>query len=300
MQELFMADAPCALCPRMCGIRRSGDGGSGFCAMGTEPVVARAALHFWEEPCVSGARGTGAVFFSGCTLACCFCQNHEISQERFGRRVSSRELADIFRRLVEKDGAQTLSLITPTHFLPAIAEALSLCRPPVPVVYNCGGFERVETVRALAGLVDVFLPDLKYVSDALAMKLSRAPSYFAHASRAIREMCAQSGPARFDRDGILTKGTLVRHLVLPGCTGDSVRALDFIREELPEGTMVSLMGQYTPQPGCFVPGMDRALRPLEYARVVSYMKDLGLPGYVQDLRSADSRFTPPFDLSGLD
>ncbi len=290
---------PCFLCPRMCGAERTPETGKGTCRMGTDAVVARAALHHWEEPCVSGTRGSGAVFFSGCTLRCAYCQNAGISHDGFGKRLTARELADIFQRLVEQDGAQTLSLITPTHFLPAVLDALDLYHPAVPIVYNCGGYERVETVRALDGVVDVWLPDLKYVSPRLSALLSGAPDYFIRASAAISQMCLQSDPPQYDGEGIMTRGTLVRHLVLPGCTGDSKDVLQFVRDSLPEGTPVSLMGQYTPQPGCGIPGMDRRLTQKEYNRVVSFMQTLELPGYIQSLDAADAGFTPAFDLTGL-
>lgn len=290
---------PCRLCPRMCGVVRQEETGAGWCQMGTRAVVARARPHHWEEPCISGKRGSGAVFFSGCTLRCGYCQNADISHRGFGRALSTRELADAFRRLVEEDGVQTLSLVTPTHFLPAILDALAIYRPPVPLVYNCGGFERVETIKVLNGVVDVWLPDLKYYSARLSGLLSGAADYFEHAAPAIREMCRQSGPPEYDKDGIMTRGTLVRHLVLPDCTGDSREVLEFVAAQLPAGTPVSLMSQYTPQPGCRIPGMDRRLTSREYARVVDFMQALGLPGYIQGLDSADPGFTPDFDLSGL-
>ena len=299
MEELFSADAPCALCPRLCGVKRAKGSGQGFCLMGTLPVVARAMPHFWEEPCISGTRGTGAVFFSGCTLRCAHCQNFGISHGGFGRQMTPGQLADVMKRLVEEEGVHSISLITPTHFLPAIMEALCHYKPPVPLVYNSGGYERAETVRALSGAVDVYLPDLKHVSARLSALLTGAGDYFEHAAEAIKEMCRQTGAPQYNEEGIMTRGTLVRHLVLPGCTGDSLKALDFIKAGLPEGTPVSLMGQYTPQAGCLVPGMERGLKPHEYRRVANYMKDLGLPGYIQGLDAADSGFTPEFDLSGL-
>ena len=290
----------CALCPRACRASRTPERGHGYCRIGTDAVVARAALHHWEEPCIAGSRGTGAVFFSGCTLRCAYCQNTGISHDGFGRRLTAQELAGIFKRLVEEDGAQTLSLITPTHFLPAILDALDLYRPAVPVVYNCGGYERAETVKALDGIVDVWLPDLKYVSPRLSGLLSDAPDYFARASAAVRQMCLQSCPPQYDEEGIMTRGVMVRHLVLPGCTADSRDVLQFIRDGLPEGTPVSLMGQYTPQPGCAVAGMDRRLTQKEYDRAVSFMQALGLPGYIQSLDAADTGFTPAFDLTGVE
>ncbi len=290
----------CTLCPRACRASRTPERGHGYCRMGTDAVVARAALHHWEEPCIAGSRGTGAVFFSGCTLRCVYCQNAGISHDGFGKRLTARELADIFWRLVEEDGAQTLSLITPTHFLPAVLDALDLYRPAVPVVYNCGGYERAEMVKALDGIVDVWLPDLKYVSPRLSVLLSDAPDYFIRASAAITQMCLQSGPPQYDEEGIMTRGVMVRHLVLPGCTADSREVLQFIRDGLPEGIPVSLMGQYTPQPGCAVAGIDRRLTQKEYDRAVSFMQALGLPGYIQSLDAADTGFTPAFDLTGVE
>ncbi len=300
METLMDAGQPCTLCPRECGVVRGPEEGAGFCGMGSDAVIARAALHFWEEPCISGTRGTGAVFFSGCTLRCAYCQNHGISHEGFGKRVTPRELADILRRLVEADGAQTVSLITATHFIPAILEALALYRPPVPLVYNCGGYEKAETIRALEGVIDVWLPDFKHESPKLSALLSKAPDYTRHALPAIAEMCRQSGPPQYNEEGIMTRGTLVRHLVLPGCTGDSAAVLDAIHQHLPAGTPVSLMGQYTPQPRCKFPGMDRRITKREYGRVRDYMLSLGLPGYAQELSSADAAFTPPFDLTGVE
>jgi putative pyruvate formate lyase activating enzyme len=300
MNELTDRQTPCVLCPRMCGVVRTPEKGSGFCGMGTDAVVARAALHHWEEPCISGTRGTGALFFSGCTLRCAYCQNACISHENFGKRVAAEGLADIFKRLVEEEGAQTLSLITPTHFLPAILDALNQYRPKVPIVYNCGGYERAETIMALDGVVDVWLPDFKHASPKLSSLLARAPDYPEAASSAIREMCRQTGPAQYSDDGIMTRGTLIRHLVLPGCTGDSMNVLSAIKERFPQGTPVSLMVQYTPQPGCRIPGMERKLTKKEYGRVVAFMQALELPGYTQSLDSADTGFTPPFDLTGIE
>ena len=299
MAEWFDLGAPCTLCPRACGVMRRPEAGSGFCGMGTDAVVARAALHLWEEPCISGARGTGAVFFSGCTLRCAYCQNREISHGGFGKRLNDRQLADVFKRLVEEEGAQTLSLITPTHFLPAIISALNLYRPTVPVVFNSGGYEKIETIRALEGIVDVWLPDLKHVSSRLSLLFSGAEDYFLIAREALLEMCRQSGPPRYNSEGILTRGTLVRHLILPGCTADSIDVLRFIRDELPKGTPVSLMGQYTPQPGCAIPGMARRVTRQEYRRAADCMRALELPGYLQGLDAAYSSFTPAFDLTGL-
>lgn len=289
----------CALCPRRCGVTREAEAGNGFCRMGADPVVARAALHFWEEPCLSGARGSGAVFFTGCSLGCAFCQNYEISTRRkAGRRLTPRQLSAVFRRLVGQ-GAHNLNLVTATHFVPAVVEALSLWKPPVPVVYNCGGYENVETLRMLEGWVDVYLPDLKYADDALALRLSGAADYAEASRAAVLEMVRQTGPAVFGPDGMLRRGTLVRHLMLPGHTRDSMAVLDWLAEHLP-GVPVSLMAQYVPcgRAGRF-PELGRRVTEREYEKVQRRLFSLGLDGYVQERESASRAFIPPFDLEGV-
>ena len=216
--------AKCYLCPRMCGVDRSV--ARGFCGMGEAPVIARAALHRWEEPCISGTRGSGTVFFSGCTLRCIFCQNHAISREGLGVEVSEDYLRAAFERLIG-EGAHNINLVTPTHFLPAILRALE--QPlGVPVVMNTGGYERVETLRRLDGRMDVYLPDLKYADDELGRRLSGAPDYFTHASRALIEMARQVGAPQYDAEGMMTRGMIVRHLVLPGCTADSKAVVKYL------------------------------------------------------------------------
>ncbi|MDD2428254.1 MAG: 4Fe-4S cluster-binding domain-containing protein [Eubacteriales bacterium] len=288
----------CTLCPRDCGAKRAEETGLGYCGMGTLATVARAAPHFWEEPCVSGTYGCGAVFFAGCTLHCTYCQNMAISRQNQGKRVSARELADIFMRL-EDENVHALELVTGTQFIPAILDALSLYRPRLPLVWNTSGYETVASLRRLEGLVDVYLPDLKHVSSRLSAVCAGAPDYFRCAGPALEEMCRQIGPAQYDAEGIMTRGTLVRHLVLPGCTGDSLKVLDFIHDHLPGGTPISLMRQYTPQPHCTKPPFDRRVRDKEYARVLDYAAELGLEGYMQDKHAADSAFIPPFDLTGM-
>ena len=280
------------LCPRMCGVDRSV--ARGFCGMGEAPVIARAALHRWEEPCISGTRGSGTVFFSGCTLRCIFCQNHAISREGLGVEVSEDYLRAAFERLIG-EGAHNINLVTPTHFLPAILRALE--QPlGVPVVMNTGGYERVETLRRLDGRMDVYLPDLKYADDELGRRLSGAPDYFTHASRALIEMARQVGAPQYDAEGMMTRGMIVRHLVLPGHLGNTFRALRFIKSELPAGTPVSLMAQYTPCVETPYRALNRRLSRLEYDTVVNEMIRLGLSdGYVQELESADAEFIPPFE-----
>lgn len=288
--------AVCTLCPRRCGVDRSVK--TGFCGMGNQPKVARAALHFWEEPCISGTRGSGTVFFSGCTLRCAFCQNYEISHRGMGKEISVRRLADIFKTL-EDQGAHNINLVTATPFTYAVLDALELYRPRLPVVWNTGGYETLETLKLLEGAVDIYLPDLKHVSPRLSRLCAGAPDYFEIASAALREMCRQTGPAVLDDAGIMQKGVIVRHLILPGCTSDSCRALDFIAENLPKGTPVSLMRQYTPSPFCAIPGLDRRVTDAEYSRVLDRFEALGLSGFTQEKESADSAYTPPFDLTGV-
>ena len=286
----------CTLCPRQCGVDRSVK--TGFCGMGERLRVARAALHFWEEPCISGTRGSGTVFFSGCTLRCAYCQNYSISHEGQGQDISVQRLADIFREL-EDQGAHNINLVTGTPFVPAILDALELYHPNIPLVWNTGGYETVETLKRLKGAVDIYLPDLKHVSPRLAKLFAGAPDYFEAASEAIQEMCRETGGTVYDADGIMQNGVIVRHLILPGCTGDSIRALDFIAEHLPKGTPVSLMRQYTPEPWCAVPGLDRRVTDAEYERVLTHFEMLGLPGYTQEKEAADGAFTPNFDGTGV-
>lgn len=290
----------CELCPRRCGVLRQPKQGNGFCHMGADPVVARAALHFWEEPCISGTRGSGAVFFTGCSLQCVFCQNYQISSERkTGKILTPKELSDVFRRLVSQ-GAHNINLVTGTHFAPAIAEALSLWKPPVPVVYNCGGYETVETLRMLEGLIDIYLPDLKYADDTLARQLSGAEDYVHVAHEAIVEMVRQTGPAIYDEDGIMQKGTLIRHLMLPGHTKDSIAVLNWIASQLP-GVPVSLMAQYVPcgKAEC-MQELNRRITKREYEKVQNHLFSLNLDGYVQERKSARKDFIPSFQLEGLD
>ncbi|MBP3655654.1 MAG: radical SAM protein [Clostridia bacterium] len=290
--------AGCTLCPRMCGVVRSGDEGRGVCGVGSLPRIARAALHHWEEPCISGTRGSGAIFFSGCGLRCAFCQNEAISHGGTGETVSVGRLAQIFAEL-EAQGAHNINLVTAAQFVPAVIEALRLHRPRVPVVYNSSGYERIETLRMLEGYVDIYLPDYKYIDPAMAKLLSGAEDYPETAWAAITEMSRQTGEPVYDADGMMLRGTLVRHLLLPGLTGDCMRILERIHDELP-GTPVSLMGQYTPCGRALsIPGMNRRVKKKEYARALDCMEALGLEGYRQALESASEAFVPAFDGSGV-
>lgn len=283
----------CTLCPRNCAAERTPIEGNGFCRMGSDPVIARAAPHFWEEPCISGTRGSGTAFFTGCVLRCAYCQNGEISHRLVGKRISVEELAGIFKRL-EGEGVHNINLVTPTHFVPAILGALDLCKPGIPIVWNTGGYEKLETLKLLDGIVDVYLPDLKHFSPAMGKLCAGAPDYFEYASKAIAEMCRQTGPAVYDENGLMRKGTLVRHLILPGLTGESIKLMDWIAENLPQGTPVSLMRQYVPMNGVSIPGLDRRITEKEYRRVRNHMLSLGLPGYEQEAEAADAAYVPPF------
>ena len=282
----------CFLCPRQCGADRSAE--TGFCGLGDTMRIARIAPHLWEEPPVSGERGTGAVFFSGCTLRCAYCQNAEISHRPAGRLFSPRELSDALKRLTDL-GVHTISFITATPFVPQILEALEYWRPPLPLVWNTSGYERTETLRLLDGVIDVYLPDLKHWSARAGRLCAGAPDYFAAASAALKEMCRQTGAPVYGDDGIMRKGTLVRHLILPGFTGESLRLLTWIRDELPPGTPVSLMRQYVPCNNVSIPGLDRTVTEAEYRRVRNHMLALELPGFEQDAESARTDFIPRFN-----
>ena len=282
----------CVLCPRHCGADRSVR--PGFCGLGEEMLIARIAPHLWEEPPVSGTRGTGAVFFSGCTLRCVYCQNAEISHTGLGRAFTPRELSDALKRLAGL-GVHSISFITATPFVPRLLDTLELWRPPLPLVWNSSGYETVETLRLLDGVIDVYLPDLKHFSPRAGRLCAGAPDYFSAASAALKEMCRQTGSPVYGEDGIMLRGTLVRHLILPGFTGESLRLLTWIRDELPPGTPVSLMRQYVPCNNVSVPGMDRRITAREYRRVLDHMLALDLPGFLQDAESAEKDFIPVFN-----
>ena len=287
----------CNLCPRRCGAERTEETGGGVCGMPAGLRLARAGLHFWEEPCISGTHGSGAVFFSGCCLRCSFCQNRTISAGGFGKAVTVERLREIFQELVAQ-GAHNLNLVTPTHFTPWILEALDPA-PPVPVVWNCGGYERVETLRTLEGKVQIYLPDLKYALEGPAAALSAAPDYFPVAREAILEMYRQTGPYEME-DGLLKKGVVIRHLVLPGQLENTRRCIDWVAQTFRPGQVLfSLMAQYTPQPGATGP-MARHVTRAEYAAAVAYMENCGITdGFTQERTSAREEYTPDFDLTGV-
>ena len=292
----------CTMCPRRCGVDREIK--MGVCGVGELPRVARAMLHRWEEPCISGTRGSGTVFFSGCPLKCCFCQNHNISAGAEGKDISVARLAEIFLEL-QSQGAHNVNLVSPTHFVRQIAEALRLAKAgglAVPVVWNSGGYDLPEGLALLDGLVDVYMPDVKYMDAERSRKYSGAADYFMVASAAIPVMFRQVGPAILNDDGILTRGLILRHLVLPGGTADSIAILDWIANTLGvKDVVISLMSQYTP---CHLsachPEINRRVTSLEYNRVLERFRKLGfMHGYCQQRASASCEYVPQFNLDGV-
>lgn len=299
----------CRICPRACGANRAA-GQAGYCGADDKLVVARAALHHWEEPCLSGApddaRGSGTVFFSGCALRCCYCQNYPISQQGVGKAITIQHLAEIFLRL-QQNGARNLNLVTATQYLPWVLEALDSARSAglsLPVVYNTGGYETVETVKALDGYVDVWLADFKYASPDLADHLSSARDYPAVAEAALRQMLIQTGAPVYDAEGFLQRGVIVRHLALPGCTEDSfavLQTLARIRKETGVPFVPSLMSQFTPFYKAAEHGLGRRITTYEYRKVIDEAIRLGLTdGYMQEKSSAREEYTPPFNLEGVE
>ena len=290
----------CTLCPRRCGAPRIG-GRNGYCAVPKSAMVCRAAPHFGEEPCISGTRGSGAVFFAGCSLRCVFCQNHEISRGAAGEEVSVQRLRGVFLALRDR-GVHNINLVTPTHFSDVIAEALSGLELGVPVVWNSSGYESVETLRRLEGLVQIYMPDLKYADAALAARYSAAPDYPETALAAIREMFRQTGPFRTDGDGILQGGLLIRHLILPGAPENTLRVIDMVEDNFPaEQILFSLMSQYTPMPGLDgFPELQRRVSRAEYERCASYLDFSDIShGYYQSPESATDEMIPAFDGTGV-
>lgn len=289
----------CTLCPRACGALRDESSGSGFCRMPVLPTLARAALHMWEEPPISGTRGSGTVFFSGCSLRCVYCQNEVISHQNFGKTISVQRLREICLDLIQQ-GAHNINFVNPTHFSHVLAQLLE--HPlGVPVVYNTGGYDKVETLRALEGKVDIYLPDLKYLDGTYAASRSLAANYPETATAAILEMYRQTGPCVFGDDGMLKKGVIIRHLVLPGRLEEAKAVMDWVAGHFAPGEVLfSLMSQYTP---CGKakddPVLSRKLRPSEARNAREYMNNLGLEGFVQEDSSAQSEYIPPFDLTGV-
>ncbi len=292
----------CQLCPRACGVNRL-RGQRGFCGAGQRVRIALVSLHLWEEPCLVGSRGAGTVFFSGCNLRCIFCQNHEISHEGKGREVTTERLAEIFLEQQQR-GAATLDLVTPTHYVPQILEALQLAKAAgfaLPVVYNSNAYETVETVESLRGNVDIFLPDLKYLEEASAERYSKARDYFPVAAAAIQAMVDLVGAPVFRSDGSLQKGVLVRHMILPGHRKESMRIVDWLWKTFGNRIYLSLMNQYTPMYRAEeYPEIHRRLTTFEYDSVVDHALELGITNcYIQEGKTASAKFIPEFDGSGV-
>ena len=292
----------CTLCPRGCGVDRT-SGARGFCGASDVVCVGRAALHAWEEPPLSGERGSGTVFFTHCTLGCVFCQNRTISRrEAQGRPVTQERLAGIFLEL-QTQGAHNINLVTASHYAPTVRAALQQTRAKglhIPVVYNCGGYETVETLRMLNGLIDIYLPDFKYYSSYYAGMYSGAPDYPDFAKEAIAEMVHQTGAPQFDQTGMMTRGTIVRHLMLPGLAGDTAQVLRYLAEHFGDRILVSLMRQYTPFGMAErYPELDRKITDEEYEQAVTLFSELGLAGFLQDKESISESFIPSFEGQGV-
>lgn len=292
----------CELCPRRCKADRL-SGETGFCGADDKLYLARAALHFWEEPCISGEKGSGTVFFSGCNLRCVFCQNHEISRMDSKKEVTVERLSEIFLELQEK-GALNINLVTPTHYIPQIIEALDIAKEKglvLPVVYNTSGYEAVESLKRLDGYVQVYLPDFKYMDGELSKKYSSAPDYPEKAKLALDEMVRQAGEAEFSEDGIIRKGVIVRHLVLPNHTDDSKNVISYLYNRYGDSIFVSIMNQYTPLKQVEkIPDLNRKITDGEYDEVVDFAISLGLEnGFIQEGETQSESFIPPFDFEGV-
>ncbi len=294
----------CTLCPRECHVNRNA-GEIGYCGQNARLTAARAALHFWEEPCLSGTNGSGAVFFGGCNLRCVYCQNHEIAQSRAGREITPSRLSGIFLELQEK-GAHNINLVTPTHFVPQIITALQTAKQQglhLPVVYNTSAYEKTETLRMLEGLVDIYLPDFKYRDPLLSEAYSHAADYFDAAASAIAEMVRQVGAPVFanGEDSLMRRGVIVRHLLLPGCGKDSRQILRYLHDTFKNDIYVSIMNQYTPLSQVSdIPLLNRRVRDAEYSRIVDYAIRIGIEnGFIQEGETASESFIPAFDYEGI-
>ena len=295
----------CMLCPRKCGVDRKMN--TGICGVGVLPKVARAALHEWEEPCISGANGSGAIFFSGCALKCVYCQNKEIAGGQSGTELSIERLAEIMLELQNKR-AHNINLVTPSHFIEAIIPAIQLAKKSglcIPIVYNTGSYEEVEVLKQLEGLIDIWLPDLKYIDNEEAMRYSKAPDYFTIASKAVKEMYRQAGGCVFDSEGMLKKGVIVRHLVLPGQVKTAKHILQYLYETYQDKIYVSIMNQYTPvltgKAAELYPELLRKVTKREYERVVDYAISLGMENvFIQEGEAAKESFIPAFDGRGVE
>lgn len=294
----------CTLCPRECHVNRNA-GEIGYCGQPAALMAARAALHFWEEPCLSGANGSGAVFFSGCNLRCVYCQNYEIAHGLSGREITVSRLSDIFLELQER-GAHNVNLVTPTHFVPQIITALETAKKQglsIPIVYNTSAYEKTDTLKRLSGLVDIYLPDLKYFDSTLSSRYSHASDYFEMAAAAISEMVRQTGAPVFtgDADSLMQKGVIVRHLLLPGCEQDTRRILHYLHSTYKNDIYISIMNQYTPlSQVADIPQLNRKISSREYEKIIDYAISIGIEnGFIQEGETASESYIPPFDCEGI-
>ncbi len=292
----------CTLCPRNCHADRIG-GQKGYCGVADELFVARAALHMWEEPCISGEKGSGTVFFSGCSVGCVYCQNHNIAKGKSGKIISSQRLAEIFIELQNKD-AHNINLVTPGHYIPQIIDAVSLSKSNgliIPIVYNTSGYEKPETIRILDGIVDIYLPDLKYMDENISQRYSNCKDYFSYASASIKEMAKQVSNPEFDSEGIMTKGVIVRHMMLPGYLEDSKNIIRYLYETFGDKIYISIMNQYTPLPHvAMYPEINRKITDNEYDELIDYALELGVEnGFIQEGETQSESFIPEFDGEGV-
>ena len=292
----------CSICPRNCRIDRT-KGQIGYCQSGHEIKAALASVHMWEEPPISGSCGSGTIFFSGCNLRCVFCQNYTISSENSGKTISTERLSEIMLEQQAR-GVHNINLVTATHFIPSIIKAVQKAKNnglKIPIVYNTGGYEKVESIKMLEGTVDIYLPDIKYFSSELSLKYSGASDYFSYAPEAVLEMYRQTGNNIYDDNGIMKSGVIIRHMIMPSHREDSYKVLDWIRDNIGTEACVSLLSQYTPAYNAEkYKEINRKLMSLEYTRVIEHFFDIGLKnGFMQEKSSAESKYTPIFDLSGL-
>lgn len=285
----------CSLCPRNCNAIREKREGFGFCKAGLMPKIARVAPHFWEEPCISGTKGSGTVFFSHCTLNCAYCQNYEISSLNKGEYITEEKLCECYRSL-EKQGVHNINLVSATPYIDAVIDSMKLYRPDIPFIFNCGGYEKVETIKKLDGYIDVFLPDFKYSDDELSLRLSNAPNYCFTALEAIKQMVKQTGKPVFDENGLIKSGVIVRHLILPNHTKNSINALRLLKENFDDEILISLMGQYVPCARALeIDDINRKITKREYSKVLDELIRLDLDGYSQELCSASEKYIPSWD-----
>lgn len=292
----------CMLCPRNCSVDRTSNK-AGYCRSGSKITLARVSLHYWEEPCLSGKNGSGTIFFSGCNLKCVFCQNNAISHKGVGMEISVERLSEIFLEQQSK-GAHNINLVTPTHFVPQIIYAIEIAKNKglkLPIVYNSSGYENIETIKALKGYIDIYLPDFKYFDDKYSIKYSNAPNYFSIASKAIEEMYNQVGSASFDAEGMMKKGVIIRHLMLPGLLFDSKKIIDYIYNTFTDNVYISLMNQYTPVNNLEkYPEINKPLNPKHYESLIDYCLSLGIKNaFIQEEGTVSESFIPEFDLRGV-